>query len=189
MTVIRQKIQEFWLFLATYWFVLLCVCGFCYFAVISAQGSDPLLALMLNVLLWIFAPSLIYVIWFTVCYREKRKVCFKSLNLVVYVVCGALSFSTALLRWPLHLNFLVSRPALTQEIQKLAVQDSSGYPRWVGGFHILEANVERGSLCFWTYKEYGGRTGLVYNPQGGEPFFNLWSSASLGGNWHVITED
>lgn len=171
------------------WFIVLCVLGFCCFATLSAQGFDPLFLSIWAVLLWIFGPSLIFVVWFAARYQEKRKTRLKPANLLAYAMCCSLSFSVAFFNWPLRLNFLLSRPALVHEVQNLTANKTSTSPRWVGGFYVRETVIDSGSLCLWTDNDPSGRTGLVYMPAGSQPALNLWSDVPLGKNWHAISED
>jgi amino acid transporter len=155
-----------WLFKA-HWFILLCVLGFCFTVHLSAQGFDTLLLVIALVFLWILIPSAIFLFWIAVQRAERRKTRLKPVNLTVFAMCCSLSFSVAFLQWPLRLNYNFSKPALVQEAKRIFKNQAATYPRWVGGFYVLEATAERNCVCFWTDTDLSGRTGIVYNPQGG----------------------
>ena len=156
---------------------------------VSAQGFDPKLFIIAVVFLWVFIPSAIYLFWVMVQRAKRRHIQVQTKTLVVFSMCFLLSFSVALLQWPLRLNYALSKPALAQEAQQVAKNQATSFPRWVAGFYVLEATAKRNCVCFWTDTDPSGRTGIVYNLKGGQPPFNLWSSTSFGENWHLVSED
>jgi hypothetical protein len=188
MTDIQLRIGEFWIFLKMHWFIVLCISGFCAIVAISAQGFDTFILGILVFFLWIIGPSMILLVWFAARYQEKRKTRLKPVNLAAFAMCCSLSWSVVFTDWPLRLNFLLSRPALVREAQNLVARKPASSGHWVGGFYVQKSAVERGVICFWTDGD-SNRTGIIFNPKGGTPPFNLWSELPLGGNWHVITED
>ncbi len=191
MTTFKTRLQIYGRLLKTHWFIVLCFLGFCFIATLSAQGFDPLFLGLITFFLWIIGPSLIFIVCFAEHYKEKRKTRLKPEDLMAFVMAFSLSFSVVFTNWPLRLNFLISHPALVREAQNLAAKMPSVYPRWVGGFYVQKSAVEHGATCFWTQgdSEEVNRSGIILNPKGGKPPFNLWSDVSLGDNWHAISED
>jgi hypothetical protein len=87
------------------------------------------------------------------------------------LVLGMLPLTMLLTRWPLHLAFLASRPAMDRLADRVAAGQAITSPEWVGLFRVVGSAVDPTS----------GNVGLILdpNPSGRRGFVRVCSGAVM----------
>ncbi|MEE9384796.1 MAG: hypothetical protein V3V08_15440 [Nannocystaceae bacterium] len=97
--------------------------------------------------------------------------------------------------WPLHIAYLVSKPALENLADHALAGDTPPLPRWAGVFHVVDVAVDGGAVALVVRIRYGGRDGLsrmatacdAACPYG--PISNLNWNRPLSARWRYQSED
>jgi hypothetical protein len=110
-----------------------------------------------------------------------------------------LPFTMLLARWPFHLAFLASTPALDRLADRVAAGQSIASPEWAGLFRVVGSAVDpsTGNIGLIIDPNLSGRSGFVRvgaalgvstGPSSG-PFYNLDLDLTLGDRWRYQCED
>ena len=115
------------------------------------------------------------------------------------IVLTSLPYSMVLTRWPLHLAFFISRPALDRLADQAAAGRIQSVPVFAGVFLVVDTAVDptTGNVGFITDPHPNGRTGLVRvnispgNASGrvSGPLYGLNGDVPMGGGWRYQSED
>jgi hypothetical protein len=115
------------------------------------------------------------------------------------LVLGLLPLTMLGTRWPLHLAFLVSRPAMDRLADRVAAGRAVTGPEWIGLFRVVGSAVDPagGNVGLIIDPDPSGRSGFVRVgarsrvPAGHPvaPFYNLYFDLQLCDRWWYACED
>jgi hypothetical protein len=150
----------------------------CFNIVLSARGAESLMIWIcaaLTILPGVALVALISAI------GSRSHVLFSTVLLAMIV-------SVPTTNWPLRVTFWLSQAALAQLANELDDGEGISFPCNAGLFRVEMGEIKQGCTCLWLDPHPGGPRGFVRcTPQ--EPPLNLWSTISLGNNWHLVAED
>jgi hypothetical protein len=97
--------------------------------------------------------------------------------------------SVPVTNWPLRATFWLSRSAIEQLADAVERGEDVTFPHRAGLFQVQVGGRRSEQTFLWLDPHLGGPRGFVKAPANEPPWFNLWSSISLGENWYLIQED
>jgi hypothetical protein len=115
------------------------------------------------------------------------------------IVAAFLPLSMLLTRWPFHLAFLASRPAMDRLADRVAAGQSVTNPEWAGLFRVVGSAVDpaSGNVGLIIHPDPSGHSGFVRVGVGPSvrmgppigPFYNLAFDLPLRNRWWYECED
>jgi hypothetical protein len=115
------------------------------------------------------------------------------------LVLGILPLTMLVTRWPLHLAFLASRPAMDRLADRVLAGQTVAGPEWAGLFRVVGSAVDPaiGNVGLITDRDPSGFSGFVRAGAGPGapagppigPFYNLSSDRQLDDRWWYERED